>query len=75
MTSVDHDPLRDRVAAGVGKPMSADAPSVSPDEVNIPMIRHWVDAFADHNPVYLDQELAAKTRFKTIVAPPAMMQT
>jgi acyl dehydratase len=39
------------------------------------MMRHWVDAFADHNPVYLDAGFAAKTRFGGIVAPPAMLQT
>jgi acyl dehydratase len=30
---------------------------------------------ADHNPVYLDAEFAATTRFGDIVAPPAMLQT
>ncbi len=39
------------------------------------MTRHWVDALDDHNPVYLDEDAAAKTRFGRIVAPPAMLQT
>jgi acyl dehydratase len=39
------------------------------------MIRHWVDALDDRNPVYLDAELAASTRFGGVVAPPAMLQT
>ncbi len=51
------------------------ARAVAPDEVNVPMIRHWVDALDDQNPVYLDEELAATTRFGGIVAPPAMLQT
>ena len=50
------------------------ARAVAPDEVNVPMIRHWVDALDDQNPVYLDEELAATTRFGGIVAPPAMLQ-
>jgi acyl dehydratase len=39
------------------------------------MIRHWVDALDDRNPVYLDSLLAGKSRFGGIVAPPAMLQT
>ena len=67
------DPLRARLEAYVGKPMGR--PSVAPDAVNVPMIRHWVDALDDRNPVYLDDEFAATTRFGGIVAPPAMLQT
>jgi acyl dehydratase len=48
--------------------------SVAPDPVNVPMIRHWVDALDDRNPVYLDEALAATTRFGGLVAPPAMLQ-
>jgi acyl dehydratase len=67
------DPVRVRLEKYVGKPMGP--PSVAPDPVNVPMIRHWVDAFDDRNPVYLDEEAAARTRFGGIVAPPAMLQT
>jgi acyl dehydratase len=67
--------LRARLDAFVGKPLGSSEPSLSPDEVNVPMIRHWVDALADHNPVYLDEPFAATTRFGHVVAPPAMMQT
>jgi hypothetical protein len=48
---------------------------VAPDPVNQPMIRHWAAALEDENPVYTDPELAAKTRFGGIVAPPLMLQT
>ncbi|UCE86911.1 MAG: MaoC family dehydratase N-terminal domain-containing protein [Deltaproteobacteria bacterium] len=67
------DELRERLEAYVGKPMGP--PAVAPDAVNVPMIRHWVDALDDRNPVYLDEAFAATTRFGGIVAPPAMLQT
>ena len=66
------DSLRARLEAYVGKPMGP--PSVAPDPVNVPMIRHWVDALDDRNPIYLDPEAASKTRFGRTVAPPAMLQ-
>ncbi len=69
------DPLRAELEEWVGKPMSASGPALAPDEVNLPMIRHWVDALDDRNPVYLDAESAARSRFAGIVAPPAMLQT
>ena len=69
------DPLRERIDAWVGKPMSSAGPSLAPDAVNAPMIRHWVDALDDRNPVYFDEAFAATTRFGGIVAPPAMLQT
>jgi acyl dehydratase len=67
------DELRARLDVYVGRPMGP--PAVAPDPVNVPMIRHWVDALDDRNPVYLDDEFAATTRHGGIVAPPAMLQT
>jgi acyl dehydratase len=72
VTDEEVDTLRARLEAYVGKPMGP--PAVAPDAVNLPMIRHWVDALDDRNPVYLDEEFAATTRFGGIVAPPAMLQ-
>ena len=50
-------------------------PAMAPEAVNVPMIRHWVDALDDRNPVYLDEDRASESRFGGIVAPPAMLQT
>ena len=73
MQSDERDDVREGLEQYVGKPMGP--PSEAPDPVNVPMIRHWVDALDDRNPVYLDPEIAATTRFGGIVAPPAMLQT
>jgi acyl dehydratase len=73
MAAEEGDGLRARLEKYVGKPMGP--PAAAPDPVNVPMIRHWVDALDDRNPVYLDQAFAATTRFGGIVAPPAMLQT
>ena len=67
------DPLRERLEARIGKPLGA--VGHAPDPVNIPMIRHWVDALDDQNPVYLDEAAAKASRHGQIVAPPAMLQT
>jgi acyl dehydratase len=67
------DPVRARLEKYVGTPMGP--PSAAPDPVNVPMIRHWVDALDDRNPVYLDEQAAAGSRFGAVVAPPAMLQT
>lgn len=48
---------------------------VAPDEVNVPMIRHWVDALSDRNPIYLDAAAAVGNGHSGLVAPPAMLQT
>ena len=67
--------FRERLDSLVGKPVSAAGPSLAPDPVNQPMIRHWAAAFEDANPVYTDPERAAASRFGEIVAPPLMLQT
>jgi acyl dehydratase len=75
MTPHDDDPLRASLESWIGKPMSSAGPSLAPDPVNLPMIRHWVDALDDHNPIYLDEAKARASRFGGLVAPPAMLQT
>ena len=69
------DTLRDRLLERIGLPLSASGRSTAPDPVNTPMIRHWVDALDDRNPVYLDADTAAASRHGQLVAPPAMLQT
>lgn len=49
-------------------------PQPAPDPVNLPMIRHWVEAIGDENPVYTDEAFAATTVHGGIVAPPTMLQ-
>lgn len=71
----DPDAFRRRLDALVGRPMGSGEPTVGPDPVNQPMIRHWAAAFEDANPVYTDPAFAATTRFGGIVAPPTMLQT
>ncbi len=55
--------LEEQLAALVGRPVGRGGPSVAPDPVNQPMIRHWAAAFADANPVYVDPEAAAGSWF------------
>ena len=75
MTDTDTE-FRDKLKALVGQPTGGTGkPSVAPDPVNQPMIRHWAYALADMNPVYLDPEFAAASRFGGIVSPPVMLQT
>ena len=49
-------------------------PRPAPDPVNLPMIRHWVQAMGDTNPVYTDAGFAARSVHGGLVAPPAMAQ-
>ena len=69
------DRLRERLLPWMGRPMSGAGPTDAPDPVNLAMIRHWVDALDDRNPVYLDEAAAIAAGFGGLVAPPTMMQT
>ena len=72
----DEDPdFAATLAALIGQPVGSNQPTVGPDPVNQPMMRHWAAAFEDANPVYTDPEVAASTRFGGVVAPPLMLQT
>jgi uncharacterized OB-fold protein/acyl dehydratase len=48
--------------------------SVAQDPVNQAMIRHWVEAMGDENPVYTDPDAAARSVHDEIIAPPTMLQ-
>ena len=74
MADAENDPLREGLETWIGKSLGPDGPTLAPDPVNLPMIRHWVDAFDDQNPIYLDEEVAATHGRQGIVAPPAMLQ-
>ena len=50
--------VREVLLADVGKPFGDGGEIVAPDPVNVPMIRHWVDALDDQNPIYLDAAAA-----------------
>jgi acyl dehydratase len=50
------------------------APVLSPDAVNLAMIRHWVEAMGDHNPVYVSDVAAHESGFESLYAPPTMLQ-
>ncbi|MBV9353727.1 MAG: MaoC family dehydratase N-terminal domain-containing protein [Mycobacterium sp.] len=67
--------FRTRLRSLVGQPTGSGKPAVAPDPVNQPMIRHWAYALGDMNPVYLDPDFAAASRFGGIVSPPVMLQT
>ena len=52
----------------------AGAPGISHDAVNVPMIRHWVEAMGDHNPVYVSDDAARAAGYDQLIAPPTMLQ-
>jgi uncharacterized OB-fold protein/acyl dehydratase len=62
----------DALAALIGQPSGA--PNLSPDAVNLPMIRHWVEAMGDENPVYVSDEAAWANGLTEVIAPPTMLQ-
>jgi len=75
METADAEAFRAELDALIGRPPGGSGFSEGPDPVNQPMIRHWAASFEDANPVYVDPEAAARSRFGAIVAPPMMLQT
>ncbi len=65
-------PLDEQLQSFVG--LSAGPASRGQDPVNLPMIRHWVEAMGDYNPVYVDDAAAKEAGFPGIIAPPTMLQ-
>jgi acyl dehydratase len=74
MSEEEKDPVWDQLADWIGKPLTKGGPTLSPEDVNLPMIRHWIDAMDDRNPVYEDPAAAAEVGLDSVVAPPAMLQ-
>lgn len=64
--------LGERLREFVGRELSPARPARDP--VNVPMIRHWVEAMGDANPIHLDDGAARATGRPGVVAPPAMAQ-
>ncbi|MGC4935083.1 bifunctional MaoC family dehydratase N-terminal/OB-fold nucleic acid binding domain-containing protein [Gordonia sp. DT30] len=61
-------------AADEIKAAGPSAPVAGRDPVNLPMIRNWVEAMGDDNPIYVDADAAWAAGHPGIVAPPAMAQ-
>jgi len=72
------DATGDPAAFGAGlqafEGRSSGPPNRAPDPVNVPMIRHFVEAVGDDNPIYLDEQAGANYGHGGLVAPPAMLQ-
>ncbi|WP_420752408.1 bifunctional MaoC family dehydratase N-terminal/OB-fold nucleic acid binding domain-containing protein [Rhodococcus sp. O3] len=49
-------------------------PRAGRDPVNMPMIRNWLEAIGDENPIYTDPDAAVAAGHGGLVAPPAMAQ-
>jgi len=54
--------------------LSSGAPQLSPHAVNEPMIRHWVEAMGDTNPIYVSDAAAQAEGYDGVIAPPTMLQ-
>jgi acyl dehydratase len=68
----DDESYLTRLKAFEGRP--AGAPTEGPDAVNQAMIRHWVEAMGDENPVDTDQDAARAAGFPGVIAPATMLQ-
>lgn len=66
------DTFEARLAAFLGRVIINKRPGV--DEVNKPMIRHWVEAIGTSDGIHLDAQKALASGRKSIVAPAAMTQ-
>ncbi|RVW06615.1 bifunctional MaoC family dehydratase N-terminal/OB-fold nucleic acid binding domain-containing protein [Rhodococcus spongiicola] len=49
-------------------------PRAGRDPINMPMIRNWLEAIGDENPIYVDEDAAIAAGHGGLVAPPAMAQ-
>jgi 3-oxo-4,17-pregnadiene-20-carboxyl-CoA hydratase alpha subunit len=53
---------------------SSGDPQLSPHAVNTPMIRHWVEAMGDENPIYTSDAAARANGLDGVIAPASMLQ-
>ncbi|GLW99199.1 MaoC family dehydratase N-terminal domain-containing protein [Microtetraspora sp. NBRC 16547] len=67
-----NETYEERLRAFVGREINPLKSGQEP--VNRPMIRHWVEAMEDDNPIYLDEEAARDAGRDGIVAPASMIQ-
>jgi uncharacterized protein len=67
MSSID-EAVAQVKAAGRSKPRTGR------DPVNEPLMRNWLEAIGDRNPIYVDESAARAAGHPGIVAPPAMIQ-
>jgi uncharacterized protein len=54
--------------------LSSGEPQLSPHAVNGPMIRHWVEAMGDENPIYTSDAAARANGLAGVIAPASMLQ-
>jgi len=54
---------------------SVGLPQIGRDVVNAAMIRHWVEAMGDRNPVYTSPDAARAAGLGDVISPPTMLQT
>jgi uncharacterized OB-fold protein len=69
---VGDDAFLEKIKSFEGRRVSDPVPG--PDPVNVPMIRHLVEALEDTNPVYLDEEAARRSVHGGVIAPPTSLQ-
>jgi acyl dehydratase len=72
-TIVTTPTLDEQLQTYVGK--EAEPRRVARYAVNEAMIRNWVEAHEDYNPIYLDDAAAQQTGREGVVCPPAMLST
>ena len=70
--SVQNPSFEDQLQQLVGQAIGLLQPG--PDEINVPMVRHWCETMGDNNPIYLDQAAAEASVHGGLVAPPTMLQ-
>lgn len=70
MSNMDEAELLAQLRALIGQ---KGAPQQARDPVNQPTIRSWCDAIGEKNPVFTDPEAAARSPYREVIAPPAML--